>query len=88
MTERTVNTTCFSGVKGPRGEILCMGLCCTRLRGGFVLCRSQYQTTQVLLCTSALTSLAAPLSDSVKMLVVLMAQDAQPETENHFIKWF
>lgn len=86
MTERTVNTISFSGVKGPRGEILCTGLCHTRVRDVLVLCRSQYQMTQVLLCTSALTSPAAPLSDSVKMLVVLMAQDAKPETENPFIK--
>lgn len=36
--------------------------------------------------TSALTSPAAPLSDSIKMLVTLMAQDALPEIENPFIK--
>lgn len=36
--------------------------------------------------TSALTSPAAPLSDSIKMLVTLMAQDALPEIENTFIK--
>lgn len=41
---------------------------------------------RLLACTSALAPPAASLSDSVKMLVVLMAQDAQPETENPFIK--
>jgi len=85
MTERTVNTTSLNDVRGPRREILCTGLRPTRVRDGFVLCRSQYQTTQVLLCRSALVSPAASLSDSVKMLVAQMAQDAQPETENSFI---
>lgn len=60
-----------------------------RVRDVFLLCRSHCQTTQgqmmqVLLCTSALTSPAAFLSDSVKMMVVQMGQDAQPETENPF----
>lgn len=36
--------------------------------------------------TSALTSPTSPLSDSIKMLVTLMAQDALPEIENPFIK--
>lgn len=86
MTERTLNTTLFTGEQVPRGDILCMGALRTRIRDVFVLHRSQYQTMQVLLCTSALISSAAPLSDSVKVLVVPMAQDAQPETENPFIK--
>lgn len=36
--------------------------------------------------TSALTFPAAPWSDSIKMLVTLMAQDALPEIENPLIK--
>lgn len=36
--------------------------------------------------TSALASPAAALSDSIKMLVILMTQDALPEIENPFIK--
>lgn len=39
-----------------------------------------------MLCTSALAAPAAPLSGSVKMLVVLMAPDDPPETKKPFIK--